>query len=609
MNSDSSKIVKHSVNAAKIASGKRNPACDRCHSQKLKCDARKPSCDRCLKAQKICTFDRKKLKTAKISEQQNLDADQLSKLLTAFLSQKHPGFPSISPSLLPTSEFPNLSLYAGLNPLLINPFLYSNPDPVLASYYDLPYSLEVIDDMVYCFFKYCNFWPFNFIHPTSFYKKRYHMPRSLLAVICSRGSYYSKYTPMLAAMGEIPGERLLQHAEDSLDILDVCMETLITVVHISFHAFMRGKGKSVFFYARVLETLMRKLKVYIDPDVLETEGFAIFNPIEKEMRRRIITALKILGHFSSKEIFIDFPMFTVKEPLPYQSFEVMKNDHSDLIDVRLVNIVPAGYRIDTIAHEIFQWKDYVTKFYCEINLSKPSNWDVVRFMIEAMQLQNFVDRWHENLPSWVKDSFTAKNIHVGLAPPQDPTKIPWQAPSVLVLYHGHRILIYRFLLAYLYSKVKAMDYYDLPFSKVDGPTLDLYVETTLKELWDAHTSLMNGLKNCLVRLDPKQENMCSIVLSATSHSAMFCYVMAEAGATSELKETARLDYEYLKAFYASVGKGTWKMANGVLEYLAQLENMPDSERKLMMIQALWTGGMKSLFVQFTERMDEGILNF
>ncbi|KAJ3130022.1 hypothetical protein HK098_006734 [Nowakowskiella sp. JEL0407] len=602
---------------------KRNSACDSCYLKKLKCNGSKPTCDRCERANKSCTYNRviestlnsQKLKRAggksnnETAEEIEMNPEALATLISSFLSQHASTINSQqTQNIIPNAhsasvpEFPILSqLFGSEIPIvnqqtnyqyLFNPSVSRSAHATLLAN-ELPYSLEVIDDMVTCFFTNCTFWPFNFIHPQTFIRNRYYLPRSLLAAICARGSEFSKYTTILKAAGEDPAETLYQLSKRTFDADEACMETVMTAVNLGFYAASKNRMKSIWYYSSVLGTLLRILKIYEDPDILESQGFAKFSPIEKEVRRRVLAAVKTLGHCGTKNIFHSIPVPTVKEPLPYHIFEELTEDVSDVTAVIYRSRTPTGYYMDAVVHESLKTKEVVMRFNLMLTDLNPKDWDVLQIMIKSLKIQQELIQAFDRLPEWLKTSFWAPNLEVGLMSSHDPSKIPWLAPHFVVSYFGLRLLNYRFVLTLLSAKFTEKNDYKVALEKADPTVLETFMQAALSDSWEAHNKFIRALKDCIIGRDPKLENIYPGTVFSAAHSAIFACTMSDFGMTPEQRRTARFDFEFLKTFFTQAGRGAWKFSYVLLEDLKRFDQTPHGNLRLMMTQSMWTTGFKS----------------
>ncbi|KAJ3130023.1 hypothetical protein HK098_006735 [Nowakowskiella sp. JEL0407] len=603
---------------------KKNAACDGCYLKKLKCNGIKPCCDRCEKTQKICTYNRKndpnfpmrqtqKAKRKDQTDVQQLDAVSLAALISSFLAQQTQ---ATSHELIQNSysdtEFPILTSLFGNNctPQSIYSQIHNNfyPSPAqspIITNVELPFSAEVIDDMVACFFQYCSFWPGNFIHPETFIKNRYKLPRPLLAVICARGSDFSKFTPMLVSMGVDPGEMLFEYARERFVGGQENIEMLMTSIHMAFFCITHRKGAMIREFSEKTLDLITSLKVFVDPDILESEGYGTFTVVEKEVRRRIISALKLLSVGLNRGAFREMPFpFSVKEPLPFDKFEELSDDGSApcLEVTRVTN--HASYHLDMIGSELHFGKEKIANFYRKITSTHPLELDILAIMIDALRIQKELNEWFTRQPSWVKNSLSASNIHVGFLPSTDRTKIPWLAPHLVISHFSQKLLAYRFTLALLVSRFCGENAYREALSRVDSPVLETFLQMAITESWETHNQIMYGLRNCIQRLDPNYEYTFPTIIFSTVDCALFACTMSDFAATPEQRRQARGDFEFMRNFYNCMGKGVWKMANAVVDDLNKFDMIPYSELKLKLLLSLWNGGGKKVMESILEEFEK-----
>ncbi|KAJ1524700.1 hypothetical protein HK096_000884, partial [Nowakowskiella sp. JEL0078] len=306
-------------------------------------DGLKPVCCRCSKLKKECKYERKSdpnfvpIKRARKealedrNEQNTIpDSEQsesllVSKKLIANIlhnltkQQKQQNQDQIQ---LENSIIQQLVSSLGIknaNSELL-PFSIYPPEPrIFHSSEELPYPPAIIDDMVNSYFSNLAHWPLNFMHSPSFIVNRYRIPRALLAIVCARGSKYSKFTPFLSTQADV-SRVLLNYAKKHFDHEDVSLNGLI--INVQFALFYKDVGlpRNGWVYISSFLTLIRLLELYEDPDELSQKNGSRFNPIEKEIRRRVWWSLRIIS-LSPNSLLKEFPINGVRMPLPSEHFE------------------------------------------------------------------------------------------------------------------------------------------------------------------------------------------------------------------------------------------------------------------------------------------------
>ncbi|KAJ1557993.1 hypothetical protein HK096_004171 [Nowakowskiella sp. JEL0078] len=572
-------------------------------------DGTKPHCYRCTKQKKLCTYNRKKnpnfvpLKRsgtkldsksesppAQDNSTQEFTSANLIFLLSSYLDQKNRE--NKQPAQFRNSDLKQLLTSIGLDtsnvtsdqlPLQIYP-----PEPrIVYSRDELPYPPEVIDDMLNSYFE-NSIWPSNFLHRPSIIANRYTIPRALLGIICAQGCKFSKYMPYLSLKDDVPNV-LLQYAKKSFDFEDMSMNGLITNIQFTLFYAFTGRHKSMWIYINSFLALVRFLRLYEDPDSIERESVVRFSLIEKEMRRRSWWTLRILGN-SQPTMFKDFPIDNVRKPLPNEAFEGISENQDCLMPLNFP-IVTQKYNVDSITFEIMIWRERVTKFHSQVckNLwdEVSSNaFDFLETLVQATKLQTELQQWFENKPEWFKNVQNSENIYVNLMPPKNSDQIPWLAVSIHVLYYALSMYPYRFLLIFV-SGSMTVSPLQIDISKE-------FISVAIGFCRNFQNFLLNSVKNCLLRLDPKFEHFCPVIFFAMSQAGVFSSVMSQFDETEELRLNSKKDFEFCVAFYASISlTGRYTIANTVISDLEIFDSTPPGEMKSKMIRFLWANGLYS----------------
>ncbi|KAJ3130030.1 hypothetical protein HK098_006742 [Nowakowskiella sp. JEL0407] len=498
------------------------------------------------------------------------------------------------------AQFPNLSQLASLQtPLpyfdtssLMIPQLQLQTQIPQSLKDDLPYSVEILDDMIVHYFQHFSAWPINFLHPHTFISKRYHVSRSLLGIVCCRGSQFSKYTTMLKSMGEDPAEKLFQFAKRNFDVDESNIENIIAGFHLAAYAITKKRLKSAWCYFRVARNLFRSTKLYIDPDIIEAENVGLkFTLIEKETRRRLYWALMMLQRTANNDILAGLPTPNVKQPLPFHIFEALKETSTEQ-DIPLLEDVQ--YNLEPIAHEQAILRGKILQFQYNLNKAGPQRWNLLQIFIESLQLLNEFKLWYTQQPIWFQNILidSGENIYVGSG--HQHNKIAWLCPNIGLLCHTHTLFIFRFVLALIAGQQLPNSKYKVAVPEENKAAVEFFIQLAISECWDSHTALMFGLKNCLMRLDPNQEHTSPAGMIAVAHSAIFCSVMAEYASNLEQRLQARLDFEYIKKFYALAGKHMWGICETLLSDMERFDSTPSGDFKIALSQRLFTGSINSL---------------
>ncbi|KAJ3130025.1 hypothetical protein HK098_006737 [Nowakowskiella sp. JEL0407] len=499
-----------------------------------------------------------------------------------------------------TSQFPTLNLLYNLSalksPRSLNLERFFIVSPMKEPVNELPYPVEVIDDMVQCFFENRSFWPINFIHPRTFITKRYHIPRPLLAAICARGSEFSKYNPILKLRGEDAAEKLFNYAMESYDVSEISMESLITTIQLAFHASSRNNTRTLQLFSSVIQLLMIQLNIYTDPDIIEKENsFKVkFTIVEKEVRRRIFAAIKLIGHGTDRNMFVGLPFPSLKRPLPNHIFEALSEDSSDISEVVYSTEVVGGYAAETNRFELQFWnlRKRTSYLYQSITHFSWKDLDLMRVMIEVLKIHTELKEWLSMQPQWFLSSHLSTNIHVGWNEPHDPSKIPWLTPTLMISFRALELALYRIAIVLLFlrnSDNKNSSFVE-KLESVDKSAVDAFIHVAINDSWNAHKFFMDALKNCIIRNDPEQQYIYPILVFTTIQAAVFASSMTSFGKTAEEREIAARDFALLKQFFSNVGKTTWKLANTVLSDVERFDKLPFGDTKVELLLNLWTGG-------------------
>ncbi|KAJ3130027.1 hypothetical protein HK098_006739 [Nowakowskiella sp. JEL0407] len=409
---------------------------------------------------------------------------------------------------------------------------------------------------------------------------------------------YSKYTPLLQSMGEDPGEKLFRYAKGMFEFDDPTLEDAIAGVHLAIYSAITNKRKSVLFYSSAVADMFRALKINVDPDELERDHIEKFSRIEKEVRRRLFWAMKLLGNFPNNAMRKLLKDAQVRTPLAYPDFEVLTDENCISLYRSLV-VPPRLYNVEAIAQGLSVLKDRCANFHLGIVTKNPRHWDIYQLMIESLKIQNEIKNWITFQPAWFRNVLSSDNIHVGLMLPTDPSKIPWLAPNLHVLLHSLPILTMRFVFALHSSKFVETTEYNFQLSENDRIVIDSFIELTLSECWSCHVQVMDAIRNCIMKLDPKREQVYPVILFGSIHCAIFTCLMSDFAPTPEQRRQSRHDFEYLKQLLSD-NMEKWGMARTILQDLIRFDQTPLGDLKIRMSQRMWVNGVGS----FDDYVDE-----
>ncbi|KAJ1533207.1 hypothetical protein HK096_005536, partial [Nowakowskiella sp. JEL0078] len=456
------------------------------------------------------------------------------------------------------------------------PFSIYPPEPrIFHTLDELPYPPEIIDDMVNSYFEKFSYWPLNFLHIPSFFSNRYTIPRALLGIICTRGSKFSKYTPILSLQNEV-STVLLQYAKKNFDLEDLSMNGLITNFMFVLCYMDLGRSQDSWVYKSSLMSMVRLLKLSEDPEVIEEETGVRFSLIEKEERRRIWWALRIIN-FNQNTILKDYPVNGVQIPLSLEIFELLSDSHENSV---IPITVARTFSFETIGFELMQIEDQILKFHDKTCRKTGDSFDFVGSLLAATQIYADLQRWFETQPDWFKKVPESNNVYVSKHPPKNSGKVPWLVIFFHAIYHSLSMFPYRFLLIYI-SGSKALE----------PPQIELFkdfISNAIGVCQKHQNELMDILKNLIIPLDLKFEHFHPVIIFAISHSAIFSSVMSHYDEIEELRLKARKDYEFLISYFNAISNYSQYKGLLISNDIENFDKVPPSEKKIEIIHLSFT---------------------
>ncbi|KAJ1532445.1 hypothetical protein HK096_006744 [Nowakowskiella sp. JEL0078] len=563
-----------------------------------KSDGLKPVCGRCSKHKKECKYERKSdpnfvpIKRARKehnSKPYSTQSDSslgsqnlISNILHNFVKQqKQQNQDQIQ---LKNSSLQQLVSSFGIenaNSELL-PFSICPPEPrIFHSSEELPYPPAIIDDMVNSYFSNLAHWPKNFMHSPSFIENRYRIPRALLAIVCARGSKYSKFTPFLSTQADV-SRVLLNYAKKHFNHEDVSLNGLI--INVQFALFYKEVGSPLngWVYISSFLTLIRLLELYEDPDELSQKNGLRFNPIEKEIRRRVWWSLRIIS-LSPISLLKEFPINRVRIPLPSEHFESLSEIQEVAQEITLFPYEKfRTSAVETIGFELMLWREKIILFHEKVCRQQKLINDFFEILIQATTLQTDFQQWFNYQPEWFKTALESDNIHVSKMHPKNSDQIPWIAVNLAIMFHTLSMFPYRFLLIYISGSLPLNEH-----SKEFIAVSNEFCRKTQKKL-------LHALKTCIIRLDPRFSQFHLMLLFSIAHSAIFSSVMSQFDETEKLRSDSKEDYEFLISCLRTVAvTAKYPLIELVVKNIEVFHKTPPGEQKIEYLHVFFTESMLS----------------
>ncbi|KAJ1555091.1 hypothetical protein HK096_009213 [Nowakowskiella sp. JEL0078] len=559
--------------------------------KKLKCDRAKPTCFRCSQLEQACSYDRKNdpnfvpLNRTRTKSKSNLAFRSVQRKVNKLqqeLAAENLAIQQVEQQKklqLKNSQLQQILLQFGLQNSTSEELhlqLYPPEPRIIQSRDELPYPPEIIDDLVESYFENSH-WPLNFLHESSFMANKYKIPRALLCIICARGYRYSKFRPFLYLQGNIE-EELLQLAKNLFDYEDISMDSLIINIQFCFLYKDLGKNHRSWIYVSSFLSLVKIMKLYEDPDIIELESGKKFNLIEKEMRRRVWWLLRIMT-YSQNTILNDYPVHNVRIPLSLGTFESLSENQGTLLSLALT---PGSqkYDVETIAIEMVIWRERLTLFHTKICERLDISFDLFETLIQATKIQSEFQLWFDGQPDWFRNVMDLDNIYVNKSTPKDPNQISWLAPNLHLLFHALSVFPYRFLLVFI-SGSKSLDSQQKHLSKE-------FISVAIEFCLNHQKSLFSILKNCILRLDPDCDHIFPINLFTLEHFSIFTSIMSQFGETEEVRSICSMDFKFTIEYFKKVALlDECKYATQIVNELEIFDRIPPGAAKTDVIFNMW----------------------
>ncbi|KAJ3130033.1 hypothetical protein HK098_006745 [Nowakowskiella sp. JEL0407] len=638
---------------------KRHAACDTCYRQKLKCDGKTP-CQRCNRLKRDCTYERaessshgngKRAAQAKVKELEARVKELEAALARASISpqnspeastmlypaQNSPAPTSSSSSatepltmreslsflgtlmqnqypqlpLLNNNSFPVFSDFSDLNsasssfPLLQKfvdkPILYAPiptaPPQTLSHVNDVPFSEEIIDEMIDCFFLHCNFWPVNFMHPEWFFKNRHRISKPLLYIVCALGSRYSRYKPYLSSMGYEVNEVLFQKAKQYYDHEEISLENLMASIYMALYNVSVGRLRQVWIMLNLVISMVGFLKLHIDPDDVELELGTPIQHVEKETRRRLWWLVRgLVLKFPDLSRILETSI-NVRRPQPVTVFHAiplsLQSPFTPMIELPekdQFDAEPIGLELAVIGDSL---RKFVEKMIVSEDLEAVAN------IFEANEVFENLKRWFLSAPPWFHSVLTATNISRFAS--KGKNQIPWLAIHLHLIYYAFSLHLYRFLFSRLCSTPLELA------AHVSRPNC---FYSALNVCWNAHLMIMNAFRTSPLLSNPELISEYPYALGPLMQSIVFSVTMMNFAQLPDQRNMARRDFHFTRQLITK-NAIHWKVAKILLRDLDKVNELPagpERARQTLILFAFGTKQYENMFLKRFESLERRVAN-
>ncbi|KAJ3129488.1 hypothetical protein HK098_001255 [Nowakowskiella sp. JEL0407] len=458
---------------------------------------------------------------------------------------------------------------------------------------DLPYSAEVIDDMIECFFNYCNCWPVNFLQPQWYKKNRYRISKPLLYTLCAISSKYSKYTPMLQSLGHDPGKELFEAAKKCFDATDISLENFMCVLFMSTYLALVGRMREFWIFLNIGISMIGFLKLHIDPDELELITKRPILIIEKECRRRLWWLIREKAIRSEASKFMG-RQINVRRPLPTSIFHAISDETPWCREWSA--LYNAGFDVDNIAFDLHFLAEAIKQFQEKILEEKNWSSDLTPHLVEADELIGRLRHWFELCPHWFHSVLTSTNICINTD--QKPYQIPYIALHIYLLYYSLQLMVYRFL----YSSFCL-------FSPELQPPLRRSHECqqAMDLCWKSHNTVMEAYRNKPILLQTSLAGY-QYTLGPLLHSIIFTCTMSEFADTPAECEQAIADFHFARKLlvkFMADRSFTWKVVEVYLQDVDRVYCLPAGQERVDETMGLFVIGKRFYESMYDDRVVDG----
>ncbi|KAJ3130032.1 hypothetical protein HK098_006744 [Nowakowskiella sp. JEL0407] len=430
---------------------------------------------------------------------------------------------------------------------------------IIQSQNDLPFSAEIIDDMIEDFFLHCNCWPVNFLHPNWVRKNRHRISRPLLLIICAISSRNSKYLPLFTSMGRNPGEELYRCAKKSFDFTETTLENFMCLIFMSIYNVMVGRMNDFWICLNVGVGMIGILKLHVDPDELELISNSPISNIEKECRKRLWWLVRGLAMKSPDTMKMIEGRINVSRALPLSVYHAMSEDESDSSETPQGLVGLDMYDIEEFSHDLHAIAESIKDFLERVADEKRS---VDLCFIEADVLMNRLRQWFFQCPDWFHSVLDSPNICKNTN--RKPDEIPFIALHIHLMYYSLQLTLYRFL----YST-----FCILP------PDLQIEQSRSQRAIalcWNSHTVIMTAYRSRSILMESSYTSY-PYSLGPLLHSIIFTCTMSKFADTPELCITATRDFKFSRNLllkFISDCSFNWRVVQALLEDVDRVYSLP-----------------------------------